>query len=32
MGLGGPFQTALIRAEKVVAAIQADSELWVYSD
>jgi hypothetical protein len=28
MGLGGPFQAALARAEKVVEAIQADTTLW----
>jgi hypothetical protein len=30
LGLGGPFRPALARAKKVVAAIQADSELWTY--
>lgn len=32
MGLGGPFQAALARAEKVVEAIQADTKLWTYPD
>jgi hypothetical protein len=32
MGLGGSFQDALYVAKKVVAAIQADSELWTYPD
>lgn len=32
MALGGPFQSALLRAEKVVAAMQADSKLWTYPD
>lgn len=32
IGLGGPFQDALERANGVVAAIQADSELWTFPD
>ncbi|MCK0122103.1 hypothetical protein MWU61_16240 [Loktanella sp. F6476L] len=32
MSLGGPFQDALARAEQVVEAIQADTELWIYQD
>jgi hypothetical protein len=32
IGLRGPFQVALAHAEKVVAAIQADAELWTNPD
>lgn len=32
IGLASPFEKALARAEKVVAAIQADPELWTYPD
>ncbi len=32
IGLGGSFQAAMIRAQKVVATIQADTELWTKSD
>ncbi len=32
IGLGGPLQAALARAEKVIEAIQADTKLWTYPD
>ena len=32
MGLEGPYQGALYRAERVVAAIEADAKLWTYPD
>ena len=32
MGLGGSFQTALARAERVVEAMQADTDLWTSPD
>ena len=31
MGLGGSFQAAFGHAEKVIEAIQADTELWTYT-
>jgi hypothetical protein len=32
MGLSGPLELAMIRAEKTVAAIQADTKLWTYPE